>query len=135
MAFAYRDGALCAESVPLDEIAQRFGTPCYVYSRAEIEHNYRAFEQALAGREAMVAYSVKANSNLAVLALLAKLGSGFDIVSSGELDRVRVWTPGQDPRPHLFEIAEHERELSAKGARLRLQQNIPSRLPNLGAAA
>ncbi|OFZ98831.1 MAG: diaminopimelate decarboxylase [Betaproteobacteria bacterium RIFCSPLOWO2_02_67_12] len=100
MAFAYRDGALCAESVPLDEIAQRFGTPCYVYSRAEIEHNYRAFEQALAGREAMVAYSVKANSNLAVLALLAKLGSGFDIVSSGELDRVHA--AGGDARKVLF---------------------------------
>lgn len=100
MAFAYRDGALCAESVPLEEIARRFGTPCYVYSRAAIERNYRAFERALAGRAAMVAYSVKANSNLAVLALLAKLGAGFDIVSSGELDRVH--SAGGDARKVLF---------------------------------
>jgi len=100
MGFAYRDGALCAESVPLDEIARRFGTPCYVYSRAEIERNYRAFAGALAGRSALLAYSVKANSNLAVLALLARLGAGFDIVSAGELERVRA--AGGDPRKILF---------------------------------
>lgn len=100
MGFAYRDGALCAESVPLDEIARRFGTPCYVYSRAGIERNYGAFAQALAGRDAMLAYSVKANSSLAVLALLARLGAGFDIVSAGELDRVRA--AGGDPRRVLF---------------------------------
>ncbi len=100
MGFAYRDGALCAESVPLDEIARRFGTPCYVYSRAEIERNYRAFAGALAGRSALLAYSVKANSNLAVLALLARLGAGFDIVSAGELERVRA--AGGDPRKVLF---------------------------------
>lgn len=100
MGFAYRDGALCAESVPLDEIARRFGTPCFVYSRAEIERNYRAFSQALAGSAAMLAYSVKANSNLAVLALLARLGAGFDIVSAGELDRVLA--AGGDGRRILF---------------------------------
>lgn len=100
MGFAYRDGALCAESVPLDEIARRFGTPCYVYSRAEIERNYQVFARALAGRSAMLAYSVKANSNLAVLALLARLGAGFDIVSAGELDRVRA--AGGDARKVLF---------------------------------
>jgi diaminopimelate decarboxylase len=100
MAFAYRDGALCAESVPLDEIAQRFGTPCYVYSRAAIERNYRAFAQALAGRTSLIAYSVKANSSLAVLSLLRGLGAGFDIVSSGELARVRA--AGGDPRRVLF---------------------------------
>ncbi|TAK46049.1 MAG: diaminopimelate decarboxylase [Betaproteobacteria bacterium] len=100
MGFAYRDGALYAESVPLDEIARRFGTPCYVYSRAAIERNYRAFAEALAGRNALLAYSVKANSNLAVLALLARLGAGFDIVSAGELERVRA--AGGDPRKVLF---------------------------------
>ena len=88
MSFTYRNGALCAEQVPLDEIAQRFGTPCYVYSRAAIESAYAEFTQALAGREALLCYSVKANSNLAVLALLAQLGAGFDIVSGGELARV-----------------------------------------------
>ena len=88
MSFAYRNGALCAEQVPLDSLAQRFGTPCYVYSRAAIEGAYREFTTALAGRDAMVCYSVKANSNLAVLSLLARLGAGFDIVSGGELLRV-----------------------------------------------
>ncbi len=100
MGFAYREGALCAEAVPLEDIARRFGTPCYVYSRAAIERNYGAFAQALAGREAMVAYSVKANSNLAVLALLARLGAGFDIVSGGELERVLA--AGGDARKVVF---------------------------------
>ncbi len=88
MTFAYRDGVLCAEQVPLEDIARRFGTPCYVYSSAAIENTYGEFERALRGREALVCYSVKANSNLAVLALLARLGAGFDIVSGGELARV-----------------------------------------------
>jgi diaminopimelate decarboxylase len=88
MAFEYRNGVLCAEQVPLDELAGRFGTPCYVYSRAAIEAAYAEFTRALDGRDAMVCYSVKANSNLAVLALLARLGAGFDIVSGGELARV-----------------------------------------------
>ncbi|HEY0569275.1 MAG TPA: diaminopimelate decarboxylase, partial [Xanthobacteraceae bacterium] len=88
MAFDYRNGALCAEQVPLDDIARRFGTPCYVYSTAAIESAYGEFTRALRGHDAMVCYSVKANSNLAVLALLARLGAGFDIVSGGELARV-----------------------------------------------
>jgi diaminopimelate decarboxylase len=88
MAFAYRNGVLCAEQAPLDDLARRFGTPCYVYSRAAIESAYAEFVRALAGRDAMLCYSVKANSNLAVLALLAELGAGFDIVSGGELARV-----------------------------------------------
>jgi diaminopimelate decarboxylase len=88
LSFDYRNGVLCAEDVALDEIARRFGTPCYVYSRAAIESAYREFTAALGGRDALVCYSVKANSNLAVLALLARLGAGFDIVSGGELARV-----------------------------------------------
>ena len=100
MAFEYRKGALCAEQVPLEEIARRFGTPCYVYSRAAIERHYGEFARALAGQSALVAYSVKANSNLAVLALLAKLGAGFDIVSGGEL--ARVLAAGGEPRKILF---------------------------------
>jgi diaminopimelate decarboxylase len=88
VAFAYRNGALCAEQVPLADIAQRFGTPCYVYSGAAIEAAFGEYAAALRGREALVCYSVKANSNLAVLALLARLGAGFDIVSGGELKRV-----------------------------------------------
>ena len=86
--FSYQGGTLCAEKVPLDAIAARFGTPCYIYSRAALESAYREFELACAERETLICYSVKANSNLAVLNLLARLGSGFDIVSGGELARV-----------------------------------------------
>ena len=100
MAFAYRNGVLCAEQVPLDDIARRFGTPCYVYSRAAIEGAYRDYESALRGRDSLICYSVKANSNLAVLALLARLGAGFDIVSGGELARVAA--AGGDPRKTVF---------------------------------
>ena len=100
MAFSYCDGVLCAEQAPLDEIARRFGTPCYVYSQAAIESAYHEFAAALGARDALVCYSVKANSNLAVLALLAGLGSGFDIVSGGEL--ARVLAAGGDPRKTLF---------------------------------
>lgn len=100
MAFEYRNGALCAEQVPLEDIARRFGTPCYVYSRAAITAAYGAFARALDGRRALVAYSVKANSNLAVLSLMARLGAGFDIVSGGEL--ARVLAAGCDPRKVLF---------------------------------
>ncbi|MBV9189598.1 MAG: diaminopimelate decarboxylase [Betaproteobacteria bacterium] len=88
MAFDYRNGVLCAEEAPLDDIARHFGTPCYVYSQRTISSAYGEFSQALAGHDARVCYSVKANSNLAILALLAKLGAGFDIVSGGELARV-----------------------------------------------
>jgi diaminopimelate decarboxylase len=86
--FSYRDGELCAEEVPLSAIAARFGTPTYVYSRATLTRHYRAFDEALAGLDHRVCYAVKANSNLAVLGVLARLGAGFDIVSGGELERV-----------------------------------------------
>ncbi len=98
--FAYRDGTLCAEGVPLDRIAATLGTPCYVYSRAALEASYRAYDQALARREHLICYAVKANSNLAVLNLLARLGSGFDIVSGGEL--MRVIAAGGDPHKIVF---------------------------------
>ena len=98
--YAYHDGVLHAEQVALDEIARQFGTPCYVYSRAAIESAYGEFAQALRGRSSMVCYSVKANSNLAVLALLARLGAGFDIVSGGEL--ARVLAAGGAARKTLF---------------------------------
>ena len=86
--FSSLDGVLHAESVSLESIAREFDTPCYVYSRAAIESAYREYADACTGREALVCYAVKANSNLAVLNLLARLGSGFDIVSGGELARV-----------------------------------------------
>ncbi len=86
--FQYRQNRLYAEDVSLDDIAQRFGTPCYVYSRSALENGYRQFSEALQGCEHLICYAVKANSNLAVLHLLAQLGAGFDIVSGGELQRV-----------------------------------------------
>jgi len=118
MGFAYRNGVLCAEEVPLDDIARRFGTPCYVYSRAAIESAYREYESALRGRDSLVCYSVKANSNLAVLALLARLGAGFDIVSGGEL--ARVLAAGGDARKTLFSgVGKTEAEIE-----LALQENV-----------
>jgi len=77
-----------AERVPLSEIAERFGTPCYVYSRKALEENFLAWENALGKHPHLVCYAVKANSNIAVLNVLARLGAGFDIVSVGELERV-----------------------------------------------
>ncbi len=86
--FTYRDGRLYAEDVALADIAEAHGTPCYVYSRATLERHWRAFDEAFAGRDHLICYAVKANSNLAILNLFARLGSGFDIVSVGELERV-----------------------------------------------
>ncbi|MGE0384429.1 MAG: diaminopimelate decarboxylase [Gammaproteobacteria bacterium] len=86
--FHYRSGELFAEDVSLAAVAREHGTPCYVYSAGRIESNWRALDAAFAGRSHLVCYAVKANSNLAVLGLLARLGSGFDIVSIGELERV-----------------------------------------------
>ena len=86
--FSYRDGVLCAERAPLTDLARRFGTPAYVYSRAAIEAAWRAYTGAIGRRQVMICYAVKANGNLAVLNLLARLGCGFDIVSGGELERV-----------------------------------------------
>ena len=98
--FQRRDGRLHVESVPLDAIAARFGTPCYVYSRAALEGAFRAFTAPLAGRDHLVCYALKANSNLAVLDVLARLGAGFDIVSGGEL--ARVIAVGGAPRKVVF---------------------------------
>ncbi|OBS08395.1 diaminopimelate decarboxylase [Acidihalobacter prosperus] len=98
--FVYREGVLSAESVFLEEIAARFGTPCYVYSRATLERHWRAFDEALGEHPHLICYAVKANGNLAVLNLLARLGSGFDIVSVGELER--VLRAGGDPARVVF---------------------------------
>ena len=86
--FIYQNGLLCAEQLPLSEVAKQFGTPCYVYSRAAIQEQWLAYETAFAERAHLICYAVKANSNIAILNLLAELGSGFDIVSVGELERV-----------------------------------------------
>lgn len=86
--FNYRDNTLFAEEVPLSALAERYGTPCYVYSRATLERHWHAFDRAFQAHPHLICYAVKANSNLAVLNILARLGSGFDIVSLGELERV-----------------------------------------------
>ena len=99
-AFTRSGGELHAENVPLAAIAERFGTPCYVYSRAALEAGFRAFDAAFAGTPHLVCYAMKANSNLAVLNILARLGSGFDIVSGGEL--ARVIAAGGDPGKTVF---------------------------------
>jgi diaminopimelate decarboxylase len=98
--FNYRDDVLHAEDVPLAEIASRYGTPCYVYSRATLERHWRAFERAFRDHPHLICFAVKANSNLAVLNVLARLGSGFDIVSLGELERVLA--AGGDPAKVIF---------------------------------
>jgi len=99
-AFHYQDGELFAERVALAQIAERHGTPCYVYSRAALEANYRTFDAALARLPHRIFYAMKANPNLAVLDTFARLGSGFDIVSGGEL--ARVIAAGADPRNVVF---------------------------------
>ncbi len=86
-AFARQDGVLHAEAVSLDDLASRFGTPCWVYSRQALEAALAEFEHELAGYDSLVCYAVKANSNLAVLDVFARRGAGFDIVSAGELKR------------------------------------------------
>ncbi len=98
--FSYTNRELHAEAVPLSSIAEQHGTPCFVYSRAALTDAYRAFDTAFQGRDHLVCYAVKANSNLAILNLFARLGSGFDIVSGGEL--ARVLGAGGDPRKIVF---------------------------------
>jgi diaminopimelate decarboxylase len=99
-AFVYRDRQLCAEQVRLAELAARYGTPLFVYSRAALEERFLAYQQPLAGRPHLICYAMKANSNLAVLNVLARLGAGFDIVSGGEL--ARALAAGAEPGKIIF---------------------------------
>ena len=89
-AFIYRNNALCCESLPLGKLAHKYGTPLYVYSAGAIRERYAIFHRAFRSAPHTICYSVKANSNLSILRLLAKMGAGFDIVSGGELERVRM---------------------------------------------
>jgi len=114
--FDYQNGRLLAEQVDVQQLAAAHGTPLYVYSRATLERHWKAFDAALGEQPHLVCYAVKANSNLAVLALLARLGSGFDIVSGGEL--ARVIRAGGDPAKVIFSgvgktVAEMEQALEA----------------------
>ena len=109
--FNYREnGQLFAEECNLSELAAEHGTPLYVYSRATIERHWHAFDKAAGDVPHLICYAVKANSNLAVLNLLARLGSGFDIVSGGEL--ARVIAAGGDPAKVVFSgVAKTEAEM------------------------
>lgn len=98
--FSYQNGVLHAEGSALDAIAAKFGTPTYVYSKAALLNNFAAYADACSGRDALVCYAMKANSNLAILDLLARQGAGFDIVSAGEL--LRVIAAGGDPGKVIF---------------------------------
>ncbi|MEZ5480006.1 MAG: diaminopimelate decarboxylase [Thiolinea sp.] len=98
--FNYRDGQLFAEDCAVEAIAAQHGTPCYIYSRATLERHWHAFNDAIGEQAHLVCYAVKANSNLALLNLFARLGSGFDIVSQGEL--LRVLRAGGDPKKTVF---------------------------------
>lgn len=100
MGYVRRDGKLCAEGVPLERIATAVGTPVYVYSWQSVHEQYTRIDHALAGVDHRICYAVKANSNLAILARLARLGAGFDIVSGGELER--VLRAGGDPERVVF---------------------------------
>ena len=115
-AFEYRNHQLHAEAVPLAELAARYGTPLFVYSRAALEERFLAYQAPLKGRPHLICYAMKANSNLAVLNVLARLGAGFDIVSGGEL--ARALAAGADPAKIIFSgvgksIAEMQDALEA----------------------
>lgn len=134
--FQYQGGDLFAEEVPLSRIADEVGTPCYVYSLATLRRHYRVFDQAFGEAPHLVCYSVKANSNLAVLRTFAREGSGFDIVSGGEL--YRVLAAGADPRKIVFSGIGKTREEMAYALREGiLQFNVESaaELDALDAAA
>jgi len=132
-AFEFRAGELYCEQVALAAIAERYGTPTYVYSRNAIEQAYSAYAGALAGRQALVCYAIKANSNLAILNLLARAGAGFDIVSGGEL--ARVLAAGGNPRRTVFSgVGKLDHEIEAALRANILCFNVESE-PELGQIA
>ncbi|MEH6394611.1 diaminopimelate decarboxylase [Pseudoalteromonas sp.] len=98
--FDYKKNQLHAEDIAVNELAAQYGTPCYIYSRKTFERHYLAFAEAASNHKNLVCYAVKANSNIAVLNVLARLGSGFDIVSKGEL--ARVIAAGGDAKKVVF---------------------------------
>lgn len=109
-AFNYQNNQLFAEHVSLEDIANTYDTPCYVYSRAALESHYLAYKNAFEAQANLICYAVKANSNLAVLSVLAKLGAGFDIVSIGELERV-MRAGGQADKIVFSGVGKHAAEM------------------------
>lgn len=125
--FNYHRDQLFAEAAALADIAQEFGTPCYVYSRAALTVTYQEFKDAFTGRDHLICYAVKANSNLAILNMLARLGCGFDIVSGGELQR--VLKAGGDPRKTVFSgVGKNQDEMRAALAAGILCFNVESEM-------
>lgn len=110
MSFSYKNQILHAESVPIIDLIATYGSPLYIYSQTDIENNWREFDQAFGSHPHLVCYAVKANSNLAVLNTLAKIGAGFDIVSEGELERVLA-AGGQANRCVFSGVAKTAREI------------------------
>ncbi|MBE0492761.1 MAG: diaminopimelate decarboxylase [Thiomicrospira sp.] len=108
--FHYQQNQLMAEQVSLNDLAKQYGTPLYVYSRTELENRWQAFDQAFGTQPHLVCYAVKTNSNVAVLQVLAHLGSGFDIVSQGELERV-LRAGGQADKVVFSGVAKKESEI------------------------
>lgn len=110
--FDYRNDELMVEDASIQDIVYQHGSPCYIYSRAALENRWHAFDQAFGNRPHLICYAVKANSNIAILNLLARLGSGFDIVSLGELERVIA--AGGNPRKIVFSgVGKREDEILA----------------------
>jgi diaminopimelate decarboxylase len=110
--FNYRDSELFAEDVPVQDIVYTYGSPCYIYSRATLEKHWHAFDKAFGDHPHLICYAVKANSNIAIINVLARLGSGFDIVSLGELER--VLKAGADPKKIVFSgVGKREDEILA----------------------
>lgn len=110
--FNYRNNELFAEDVAVQDIVYKYGSPCYIYSKATLEQHWLAFDQAFAEHPHLICYAVKANSNIAILNILARLGSGFDIVSIGELERVIA--AGGDPKKVVFSgVGKREDEILA----------------------
>ena len=110
--FNYRNNELYAEDVPVQDICNQYGSPCYIYSKATLERHWLAFDQAFGDQAHLICYAVKANSNIALLNVLARLGSGFDIVSLGELERVLA--AGGDAKKIVFSgVGKREDEILA----------------------
>ena len=127
--FQRRLGALHAEKIPLDRLARAYGTPLYVYSAATLRRHWKVLDRSLSGVRHLVCYAAKANANLAILDLLARMGAGFDIVSGGEL--YRVLKAGGDPRKVVFSGVGQDR----RGDRLRplAGGEVPQRRERAGA--
>jgi len=107
--FQYKNNKLYAEDIPVQQLAEQFGTPLYVYSRATLERHWHAFDSAFGNRPHLICFAVKSCSNIGVLSIMAKLGSGFDIVSQGELER--VITAGGDASKVVFSgVAKSRKE-------------------------